>query len=99
MHDDRRARLVLPMAILALIVWPLSFIWIPTAGHDPGSVRTLVLLVEIAAILLALAAIWLGILVTRDGENTPASDRGGRLGMLVVVLVVAGNLLGQALLR
>ena len=87
------------MAILALIVWPLSFIWVPSAGHSPDSVRTLVLLVEIAAILLAVAAIWLGVLVTRDGENTPSSDRGGRLGMLVVVLVVAGNLLGQALLR
>ena len=87
------------MAILALIVWPLSFIWVPSAGQVPDSVRTLVLLVEIAAILLAIAAIWLGVLVTRDGENTPSSDRGGRLGMLVVVLVVAGNLLGQALLR
>ncbi len=87
------------MAILALIVWPLSFIWIPAAGRDPDSVLTLVLLAEIAAILLAIAAIWLGVLVTRDGENTRSSDRGGRLGMLVVVLVVGGNLLGQALLR
>ena len=87
------------MAILALIVWPLSLVWVPNAGHNPDSVRTLVLLVEIAAILLAVAAIWLGALVTRDGENTVSSDRGGRLGMLVVVLVVAGNLLGQALLR
>ena len=87
------------MAILALLVWPVSFIWIPAAGRNPDSVLTLVLLVEIAAILLAVAAIWLGVLVTRDGENTRSSDRGGRLGMLVVVLVVAGNLLGQALLR
>ena len=87
------------MAVLALIVWPLSFIWVPAAGHNSDSVRTLVLLVEIAAILLALAAMWLGILVTRDGENTPSSDRGGRLAMVVVVLVVAGNLLGQALVR
>jgi uncharacterized membrane protein len=87
------------MAIFALILWPLSFAWIPSAGRNSDSVLTLVLLVEIAAILLAIAAIWLGILVTRDGENTRSSDRGGRLGMLVVVLVVAGNLLGQALLR
>jgi hypothetical protein len=87
------------MAILALIVWPLSFVWVPSAGHNPDSVLSFVLLVEIAAILLAVAAIWLGVLVTRDGEDTPSSDRGGRLGMLVVVLVVAGNLLGQALGR
>ena len=87
------------MAIVALILWPLSFAWIPAAGRNPDWVLTLVPLVEIAAILLAIAAIWLGVLVTRDGENTRASDRGGRLAMLVVVLVVGGNLIGQALLR
>jgi hypothetical protein len=87
------------MAIVALILWPLSFAWIPAAGRNPDWVLTLVPLVEIAAILLAIAAIWLGVLVTRDGENTQSSDRGGRLGMLVVVLVVGGNLIGQALLR
>ena len=87
------------MAIVALILWPLSFAWIPAAGRNPDWILTLVPLVEIAAILLAIAAIWLGVLVTRDGENTRSSDRGGRLGMLVVVLVVGGNLIGQALLR
>lgn len=87
------------MAIVALILWPLSFAWVPAAGRNPDWVLTLVPLAEIAAILLAIAAIWLGVLVTRDGENTPSSDRGGRLAMLVVVLVVGGNLLGQALLR
>ena len=87
------------MAILALLIWPLSFAWIPAAGKNADWILTLVPLIEIAAILLAVAAIWLGALVTRDGENTASSDRGGRLAMLVVVLVVAGNLLGQALLR
>ena len=87
------------MAIVALILWPLSFAWIPAAGRNPDWVLTLVPLVEIAAILLAIAAIWLGVLVTRDGENTRSSDRGGRLAMVVVVLVVGGNLIGQALLR
>lgn len=87
------------MAILALLLWPLSFAWIPAAGSNPDWVLTLVRLVEIAAILLAIAAIWLGVLVTRDGENTRSSDRGGRLAMVVVLLVVGGNLVGQALLR
>jgi hypothetical protein len=87
------------MALVALVLWPLSFAWIPAAGRNPDWVLTLVLLVEIAAILLAIAAIWLGVLVTRDGENTRSSDRGGRLAMLVVVLVVGGNLIGQALFR
>lgn len=87
------------MAIFALLLWPLSYIWIPAAGHNPDWVLVLVPLVEITAILLAIAAIWLDVLVKRDGEATTASDRGGRLGMLVVVLVVGGNLLGQALTR
>ena|SRR5215218_2692828 len=99
MHDDRRARLVLPMAIAALALWPLSYAWIPSAGRNPDWVVVLVPLAEIAAILVAIAAIWLGVLVTRDGVNTRSSDRGGRLGMLVVILVVGGNLIGQALFR
>jgi hypothetical protein len=99
MHDDRRARLVLPMAIAALALWPLSYAWIPSAGRNPDWIVVLVPLAEIAAILVAIAAIWLGVLVTRDGVNTPSSDRGGRLGMVVVILVVGGNLIGQALFR
>jgi hypothetical protein len=87
------------MAIVALILWPLSFAWIPAAGSNPDWVLTLVPLAEIAAILLAIAAIWLGVLVKRDGEDTTASERGGRLAMVVVLLVVGGNLLGQALVR
>jgi len=87
------------MAILALAVWPLSYAWIPAAGHNPAWISTLVPLAEIAAILLAIAAIWLGVLVKRDGEETTASERGGRLGMAVVLLVVGGNLIGQALVR
>jgi hypothetical protein len=99
MHDDRRARLVLPMAIAALALWPLSYAWIPSAGRNPDWIVVLVPLAEITAILVAIAAIWLGVLVTRDGVNTPSSDRGGRLGMVVVILVVGGNLIGQALFR
>ena len=99
MHDDRRARLVLPMAIAALALWPLSFAWIPSAGRNPDWVLVLVPLAEIAAILVAIAAIWLGVLVTRDGVSTPASERGGRLGMLVVILVIGGSLIGQVLFR
>jgi hypothetical protein len=87
------------MAIVALIIWPLSYAWIPAAGHNRDWILTLVPLVEIAAILLAIAAIWLGVLVTRDEENTPSSDRGGRLGMLVVVLVVGGSLITQAFFK
>ena len=37
------------MAILALAVWPLSYAWIPAAGHNPDWILTLVPLAEIAA--------------------------------------------------
>ena len=97
MHDDRRARLVLPIAILALLLWPLSYILTRTTGPGPDPGPALGPVVEIAAIVLASVAIWLGMFVTRDGGNTRWSDRGMRLGMLVVVLVIGGNLIGQGL--
>jgi len=99
MQTDSRARWVLPLAALALVLWPLSFAWIPAAGNNPAWILALVPLAEIAAILLAIAAIWLGTFVARDQQNTRSSDLGVKLGMLVVILVVGGNLLGQALLR
>jgi hypothetical protein len=53
---------------------------------------------EIAAMVLAIVAFRLGTLAARAGRNTPSSDLGMRLGVLVAVLVIGGNLLGQALL-
>lgn len=99
MQPDRRARLVLPIPVIALLLWPLSYAWVPTAGRNPAWVSVLVPVAEIGAIVLGIAAIWLGSLVTRDDGGSRASERGVRLGMLVVVLVVGGNLLGQALFR
>jgi hypothetical protein len=69
----------------------------PCGGAHPGWILTLVPLAEIAAILLAIAAIWLDVLVRRDGEATTSSERGGRLALLVVLLVVGGSLVGKAL--
>ena len=97
MHEDRRARFVLPIAILALLLWPLSYVSFRTTGPGPDPGPAFGPLVEILAIVLASAAIWLGMFVTRDGGNTRWSDRGMRLGMLVVVLVIGGNLIGQGL--
>ena len=98
-RPDRRARLVLPIAIFAVLLWSLSSAWNPAAGHDPAWVGILVPVAEIGAILLAVAAIWLGSVVKGDEGGSRASERGVRLGMLVVVLVVGGNLLRQALVR
>jgi hypothetical protein len=99
MQTDIRAHWVLPLAIVALVLWPLSFAWIPAAGHNPAWVLAMVPLAEIAAILLAIAAIWLGTFVARDQHSTRSSDLGVRLGMLVVILVVGSNLFGQAFVR
>ena len=98
-RSGRIAGLTLPIAVLGLLVWPLSFAWVPAAGHNPEWVRLLVLIAEIGAVVLSIVAVWLGTLAARADRNTPSSDRGIRLGVLVVALVIGSNLLGQALLR
>lgn len=96
-HTSRSARWTLPLAVLGLLLWPLSFAWVPAAGNNPEWVRLLVPLAEIAAMVLAIVAVRLGTLAARSGRNTPSSDRGIRLGVLVATLVIGSNLLGQAL--
>jgi hypothetical protein len=96
-QPDRRARWVLPLAVVALLVWPLSYAWIPNAGRNPAWVLTLVPVAEIGAMLLAVIAIRLGTMAARADGSTPSSERGTRLGIVVVFLVIGGNLLGKAL--
>ena len=96
-QPSRSARWALPIAVLALLLWPLSFAWVPAAGHNPAWVLILVPVAEIAAMILAIVAYRLGTLAARSGRNTPSSDRGIRLGVLVATLVIGSNLLGQAL--
>ena len=98
-QPSRSARWVLPIAVLGLLLWPLSFAWVPAAGTNPEWVLRLVPLAEIGAMVLAIVAVRLGTLAARAGRNTPSSDRGLRLGVLVATLVIGGNLLGQALTR
>lgn len=97
--SGRIAGLTLPIAVMGLLMWPLSFAWVPAAGNNPEWVRLLVPIAEICAMVLAVVAVWLGTLAARADRNTPSSDRGIRLGVLVVALVIGSNLLGQALLR
>lgn len=52
---DRRARLVLPIAVVALSLWRLSYAWVPAAGHNPPWVGILVPVAEIGAIVLGIA--------------------------------------------
>jgi hypothetical protein len=99
MDQDRGARMALPIAIVALLLWPLSYAWIPLAGRNPDWVLTLVPIAEIGAIVLAVAAIWLGSRARPEAPGAASAVRGVRLGMLVVVLVVGGSLLAQAWFR
>jgi len=94
---SRGARWTFPIAVLALLLWPLSFAWVPAAGQNPDWVLRLVPLAEIASMVLAIVAVRLGTLAARTGRNTVSSDRGLRLGVLVAVLVIGGNLVGQGL--
>lgn len=96
---QRSTRWVLPLAILGLAVWPLSWAWLPAAGHNPDWVIALVPIAEMSASVLAVAAIWLGTRAAGAERHTRSSDLGLRLGMVVVVLVIGGNLLGEALFR
>ena len=93
------ARLALPIAVLALLVWPISFVWVPAVGHEPDWVYSFVLLAEVGVVALSIVAVWLGTMAARADRNTPSSDRAIRLGVIVVALVIGGNLLRQALFR
>ena len=93
------ARWALPVAVFALLVWPLSFVWIPAPGRDRESVYYGVLILEVCVVVLALVAVWLGTLAARADRNTTSSDRAIRLGVIVVALVIGGNLFRQAVFR
>jgi hypothetical protein len=77
------ARLVLPIALLALLVWPITLAL--------GSIA------EIGAVALAVVALLLGARADRVEGNTKRSDLGMRVATAVVFLVIGGRYLGQGL--
>jgi hypothetical protein len=83
--------------IAALLLWPFSYAWIPLAERSPW-VFVLVPLAEIGAVVLGVAAVWSGIQARRRAGDSPAARWGIRLGVLALVLVVAGNVVGVVLL-
>jgi hypothetical protein len=93
-HAHRAQR----VGIAALLLWPLSYAWVPLAERSPAWVLVLVLLAEIGAVVLGVAAIWSGVQARRrEGDSTAARWAIG-LGGFALKLVVAGNLLGLVLL-
>jgi hypothetical protein len=82
----------------ALLLWPLSYAWIPLAQRSPQWVLVLVSLAEISAVALGVAAMWMGAHARRrDGDSSDARWGIG-LGALALTLVIAGNVLAIAIL-
>jgi hypothetical protein len=93
-----RARRARRAGIAALLLWPLSYAWTPLAERSPGWVFVLVPLAEISAVVLGITAVWGGV-QSRSREGDQQTARWAiALGALAVTLVLAGNVVGLALL-
>lgn len=93
-----RARRARRAGIAALLLWPLSYAWVPLAERNPDWVFVLVPLAEIGAVVLGVAAIWSGVLARRVEGDSSAARWGIGLGAAALTLVVAGNVVGAVLL-
>jgi uncharacterized YccA/Bax inhibitor family protein len=95
MTPARRARRA---GIAAVLLWPLSYAWIPLAERSPGWVFILVPLAEIGAVVLGITAVWGGVHSRRREGDSQTARWAIALGALAVTLVLAGNVVGLALL-
>lgn len=80
--------------MIAFLLWPLSYAWVPMAGRNPAFVMILVPIAEIGSLLLASAAVILAYRARRGGRPGRSSSVGLWLGIIVIVLVIGGSLLG-----
>src|SRR5215210_950830 len=95
-----RARIGLSLGVVGLLVWPLSYAWIPDAGHNPDWIGWFVPIAEWGAIACAIAAIWLGIRSRRAGLTSVAATWAPRLGSLTLgLMAIAAFLIFPALYR
>jgi hypothetical protein len=94
-----RARRARRAGIAALLLWPLSYAWIPLAERSPAWVFILVPIAEISAVVLGIAAVWGGVQSrSREGDSQTARWAMA-LGAMAVTLVIAGNMVGVAIVR
>jgi len=90
-------RLALVLGVVGLLVWPLSYAWIPSAGRNPDWVGILVPAAEWGAIGCAIAAIWFGTRARRTSPFAFGAVWAPRLGgltlglMAITFLVVAAT--------
>ncbi|HSO28628.1 MAG TPA: hypothetical protein VLS28_01880 [Candidatus Sulfomarinibacteraceae bacterium] len=80
------------LAVIALLLWPLSYAWVPMAGRNPGFIMVLVPIAEIGSLVLASAAVILAYRARRLGRPGRSRSLGLWLGSLVIVLVIGGSL-------
>jgi hypothetical protein len=96
----QQARLALCLAVVGLLVWPLSYAWIPNAGNNPPWIGVLVPLAEWGAVACAIAAIWLGTRSRRAGLTSSPATWAPRIGWLTLgLMAIAAFLVFPALYR
>lgn len=96
---DDPARLALALGVVSVLLWPLSYAWLPAAGRNPDWILILVPVAELGALGCAIAAIWLGLRARRSGLASRGAIWGPRLGGLTLVLIVGGFVVASALYR
>lgn len=95
-----RARFGLLLGVVGLLVWPLSYAWIPNAGHNPDWIGWVVPMAEWGAIACAIAAIWLGVRSRRTGVTSLATIWAPRVGWLTLgVMSISAFLIFPAFYR
>lgn len=93
----RRARRSAWAAVIALLLWPLSYAWVPFAGRNPGVVLALVPIAELTSLILAVSAVVLAGRARRGGARGRDVSVGMGLGLLVIGLIIGGNVIGLML--
>jgi hypothetical protein len=96
----QQARLALFLGIVGLLVWPLSYAWIPTAGNNPDWIGVVVPIAEWGAVACAIGAIWLGLRSRHAGVTSLAARWAPRVGGLTLgLMAIAAFLIVPAFYR
>ena len=94
------ARVGFALGLIGLLAWPLSYAWIPSAGHNPDWIGVVVPLAEWGAIACAVTAIVLGRSARRAGVTSIAATLAPRLGWLTLgLMAIAAFVVAPVLYR
>src|SRR5579859_4336757 len=100
-RGNRLARTALVCGVLGLLLWLLSYSWVPFAltGHEAGEFISYVVAVsEVCGLLIGLVSVGSGLIARRRAPaGSPErrwASRGLAMGALALVLIVGFNLLG-----